>query len=100
MLVYRDGGRRVDCRGELARLRRAAAAAPRTREASLNFLIELGEFEAAVADALAPARDSLDPISSVLRDATVGAAAAWLGEDTDGDPATGRAPTDGPLAND
>ena len=78
VLVYRDGGRRVDCARELARLRSGAAATPASADARLALLIEVAEFEAGVADALAPEADSVEPVCEVLREITVHAAHAWL----------------------
>ena len=78
MLVYRDGGGRANTRGELARLRRAADSADRSRDAALGFLIQVAEFEAGVADALAPERDSWNQTTSLLRAISEEAAAAWL----------------------
>ncbi|HET7694738.1 MAG TPA: hypothetical protein VFK57_03455 [Vicinamibacterales bacterium] len=42
------------------------------------FLIRIGEFEAGIADALAPERDAVHQTSSALRAITEDAAAAWL----------------------
>jgi hypothetical protein len=78
MLIYRDGGRRVNSRAELARLRRAADAAAPSREAALHLLIEIGEFESAIADAFAPAIDGTSQTSAAARGLTEDAAAAWL----------------------
>ena len=77
MLVYRDAGRRVNSRGELARLRRAAEAI-RTRDAALAFVIRVGEFEAGIADALTPDTDSVHSTAAAMRGITEEAAAAWL----------------------
>src|SRR5690242_2018856 len=78
MLVYREGGRRVNCRAELARLRRSADDAAGSAEGALNLLIQLGEFEAGLADALAPDRDAVHQTASAIRAITEDAASAWL----------------------
>ena len=70
VLVYRDEGRHADTREEFRRL--FLPAAPLTR------LIDMGEFESAVADALCPDRDVCDPRLDRLRAATVATARAWL----------------------
>src|SRR5215213_8465633 len=78
MLVYREGGRWVDCARELARLRLRAGRTPHSTDSALGLLIELAEFESGVADALAPDRDGIEPISAMLRGVTVDAAREWL----------------------
>ena len=79
VLVYRDEGRQAGTGDELRRL--SMPAAPLTR------VIEIGEFESAVTDALGPDRDVWDPRLARLRAASVAAARAWLrpgdGQDVD-----------------
>src|SRR3954462_2915332 len=74
MLVYRNAARRVETRRELARLARLEG------RTALTNLIEISEFEAAVADALMPARDGLHPIASALRAASPEAARVWISD--------------------
>ena len=52
VLVYRDGGCRVNCRGELARLRRLAQETPPSSDAALSLVIQIAEFESALIDAI------------------------------------------------
>jgi hypothetical protein len=70
VLVYRDEERPVATADELRRL--MTPAPPLTR------LIDVGEFEAAIADALSPDRDVLNPRLEQVRAATVAAATAWI----------------------
>src|SRR4051812_25660653 len=77
MLVYRDGGRRVESARELARLRARAAAAS-SDDAAVGLLIEAGEFESAVADAVEGTSDARD-LTLRLREATLAAARGWMG---------------------
>ncbi|HET7618232.1 MAG TPA: hypothetical protein VFK20_06960 [Vicinamibacterales bacterium] len=80
MLVYREDARPVELVDELRRLRASVddlEASPGI-DAALTLLIEIGELEAAVADALAPERDALSPAASLLRTATLDAARIWL----------------------
>lgn len=78
MLVSRDGGRRVNSRRELARLRRAAEETPRSREGALGLLIQIGEFESAILDAVTPDRDGINQTTAAARVLTEDAALEWL----------------------
>ena len=72
MLIYRDDHRRVRTVDALARVADPPGAAD--AEAALSFFIDVAELEAAIADALSPERDALDPIARAMRDATRAAA--------------------------
>lgn len=74
MLVYRDSGRVADAAAELRRLQRLC----REDTDVERLLIEWTEFEAAVADALAPEIDTWDERLQRLRAASCDAARLWL----------------------
>lgn len=78
MPVHREGARRVNSRRELARLRRAAEETPRSRDAALGLLIQIGEFESGIVDAIAPDRDALNQTTSAARAMSEDAAEEWL----------------------
>jgi hypothetical protein len=84
MIVYRDASRAIDPGAELAALagRMALAPAP-THDEAIEFLIEFGEIEAALADAIFPERDGIDPQARLLRGAALEfgrlAQATWRG---------------------
>lgn len=83
MRVFRDQERQVDPRCELARLRAAVSpCAAADRDKALKFLIEFGEFESAVEDAILPDEDAPHPLADVLRAIAIGAARAWLAPGT------------------
>lgn len=73
MIVYRDASREESTRAKIRRLRRLA-----DRGAALSFLMELGELEQGVVDALHPGRDGLSTQGMRLRTAARSAGAAFL----------------------
>ena len=85
MLIYREDARPVDPRVELARLRRAAAAAGTcSADTAVSLLIDAGELESAVVDAISPTADGNFSLSSALRAVSLAAAHAWLDADRKG----------------
>ena len=81
MLVYREHESFSDASVALRHVIAVAEAAARTptRDAAVDLLIELGEFEAAVTDRLFPEADGLDDRARCLRGASLSAAHAVLG---------------------
>jgi hypothetical protein len=79
VLIYREDNRQIDTREALASLVRAAAAEPVHPDAALSFFIDTAELEAAIADAISPDRDGLDPLACEMRQATLAAADAVIG---------------------
>lgn len=73
MIVYRDASREEPTRAKLRRLDSLAADGD-----AAAFLIELGELEQGVVDALHPHREGLRPAAVRLRDAARAAGAAFL----------------------
>lgn len=72
MIVYRDASRAIDPGAELAALARRMALAPcPTHDEAIEFLIEFGEIEAALADAIFHDRDGIDPRARLLRAAAL-----------------------------
>jgi hypothetical protein len=80
VLIYRDVGTAVDAKLELRRLQQAAAErGPRCRaDDAMSLLIGVGEFEAALADALPVQEDAIATECSRARDASLAAARLWL----------------------
>lgn len=73
MIAYRDMTRAETAREQFARVRRAA----RTGDA-LALLLEAGEMEQGIVDALRPARDGWGPVDSALRALSLAAARAFV----------------------
>jgi hypothetical protein len=75
MLVYRDDGEPIDPARAWASIRAQAFAleVSASHDAVTAFLIELGEVESAIVDALFPERDGRDPLAAALRDASLAA---------------------------
>lgn len=72
MIVYRDASRAIDPDAEIAALaRRMALASAPTHDEAIEFLIEFGEIEAALADAIFPERDGIDHRARLLRAAAL-----------------------------
>ncbi|MGE0082714.1 MAG: hypothetical protein AB7U81_15655 [Thiohalomonadaceae bacterium] len=76
MIVYRHHDEPVVPAGVLTRLA-SRLAAEHDAEALLSLLIEFGELESAVTDALFPAQDELNPAVARLRDTALALARAW-----------------------
>jgi hypothetical protein len=86
VLIYRVDGAAIDTKLELASLRRTAAQhGPRCgADAAMSLLIDVGEFEAALADGLSAPEDAIGIERSRARDATLAAARLWLRAYRDG----------------
>jgi hypothetical protein len=80
LLIYRDDTRAVDTRQELMRLRHAVAGAGAgcSRDAALEYLIDIAEIESALLDVLNPDADGGHPVTTSLRDASMTAGRVWL----------------------
>lgn len=73
MIIYRDASEEEPTREKLRRTVRLA----RTGQV-LTFLVELGELEQGIADALSPRRDGFSPTERRLRAASLRAGRAYL----------------------
>jgi hypothetical protein len=80
VIVYRDAEEIVGTGGLLRDLRRqtATAVAFCTRDDITSLLIDCGELESAVADAIFPDADGLDPLAQAFRRATLAAGDAFV----------------------
>jgi hypothetical protein len=85
MLVYRDEEQIVDARATWSSLARHADALGTNpaHDGIVALAIDLGEFEAGVADCLFPDRDGLDVVTDALRAATVAAGDLLIASWTD-----------------
>lgn len=77
VIIYRDHDELVQPADVLRHLARRLAAA-RDSDVLLALLIEFGELESAITDALQPTQDELNPVIARLRGATFALARTWL----------------------
>jgi len=85
LLIYREDDRRINTRDALALVTLAAAADPIEPDAALSLFVDVAELEAGITDAISPGRETLDPLASEMRNATLAAAHIWYRLTENGD---------------